>query len=482
MAAAIEEGDPGSADQNAALIAEHLEAAGDLRAAVGWHMRAGNWSLSRDRAAARVSWQRARQLADGLPAVDPHRMAMQIAPLTLLCGTGWLAGGSVNDSAFQELRELCEASGDKASLAMGMAGLVMALAGHNRLREASQLASELTALTEAIGNPTLTVALLLSANNAKSEIGEMTEALRLAQRVIDLADGDPTMGNNVMGSPLALAIAMRGFNRLCLGIEGWRSDADEAITLAASVDPTTHVSAVMYKYVLAVPIGALPADPDALGETADALRIAEQASDVFTLALAQLTRGLVMVHSPHRREGFDLLAQARDAALKEGFSMNALSIVDPALAREKARNGDLDGAIELVRTAIDYMFETCAKLSHGIATTVLVESLLDPAAMATCKKRRMPSTGWQPYPLTPVTFCTNFRCFGYRGWWRVRGAMKSLTASSWNATAPKRRRLASNRSSPRRASAKALRVRSSRSSSATGCCAHRQLRRAESSR
>lgn len=302
---------------------------------------------------------------------------MQIAPLTLLCGTGWLAGGSVNDSAFQELRELCEASGDKASTAMGMAGLVMALAGHNRLREASQLASELTALTEAIGNPTLTVAFLLSANYATSEIGEMTEALRLAQRVIDLADGDPTMGNNVMGSSLALAIAMRGFNRLCLGIEGWRSDADEAITLAASVDPTTHVSAVMYKYVLAVPIGALPADPDALGETADALRIAEQASDVFTLALAQLTRGLVMVHSPHRREGFDLLAQARDAALKEGFSMNALSIVDPALAREKARNGDLDGAIELVRTAIDYMFETCAKLSHGIATTVLVESLLD---------------------------------------------------------------------------------------------------------
>ena len=45
----------------------------------------------------------------------------------------------------------------------------------------------------------------------------MTEALRLAQRVIDLAEGDPTKGNLVMGSALALAIAMRGFNRLCLG-------------------------------------------------------------------------------------------------------------------------------------------------------------------------------------------------------------------------------------------------------------------------
>ena len=377
VAAAIEDGDSGSADQNAALIAEHLEAAGDLRAAFGWQMRAGNWSINRDLAAARVSWQRARQLTDRLPAADPDRVAMQIAPLTLLCGTVWLAGGSVTDSSFEELRELCEKSGDKASLAMGMAGLVMALAGRNRLREASHLASELTALVEAIGNPTLTVALLLSANYAKTEIGEMTEAMRLAQRVIDLAGGDLTMGDIVMGSPLALAIAMRGFNRLCLGIEGWRSDADEAITLAATVDPKTYLSAVMYKYVLAVPIGALSADPDALRETAHALRIAEQCGDAFTLALARLTRGLVLVYGSHPQAGFVLLAQTRNAALEEGFSMNALSLVDPAIAREKVRNGDLDGAIELLRTAIDYMFETGAKLSHGVATTVLVESLLD---------------------------------------------------------------------------------------------------------
>src|SRR5262249_633256 len=161
---------------------------------------------------------------------------------------------------------------------------VMALAGRNRLREASQLASELTTLIDAIGNPALTVALLLSANYAKTEVGEMTEALRLAQPVIDLTERHPTKANLLMGSPLALALAMRGFNRLCLGINGWRSDADVAITLAAPVDPKTHVSAIMYKYVLAVPNGALPADRDALRETADGLRIAEQVGDVFTLA------------------------------------------------------------------------------------------------------------------------------------------------------------------------------------------------------
>ena len=41
VAVAIEQQEPNSADENAALIAEHLEAAGDLQAAFDWHMRAG---------------------------------------------------------------------------------------------------------------------------------------------------------------------------------------------------------------------------------------------------------------------------------------------------------------------------------------------------------------------------------------------------------------------------------------------------------
>ena len=86
LAAAIEARDPASADENAALIAEHLEAAGDLHAAYGWHMRAATWATNRDIAAARLSWERARTIADALPADDPDRAAMRIAPRTMLCG------------------------------------------------------------------------------------------------------------------------------------------------------------------------------------------------------------------------------------------------------------------------------------------------------------------------------------------------------------------------------------------------------------
>jgi predicted ATPase len=86
LAAAIEQRDPASADENAALIAEHLEAAGDLLSAYTWHMRAGAWATNRDIGAARLSWERATRIADALPAEDPHRAAMRIAPRTMLCG------------------------------------------------------------------------------------------------------------------------------------------------------------------------------------------------------------------------------------------------------------------------------------------------------------------------------------------------------------------------------------------------------------
>jgi len=53
----LETRDPESADENAALIAEH-SSGGDLPAAFAWHMRAGAWLNFRDIKAGRLSWQR----------------------------------------------------------------------------------------------------------------------------------------------------------------------------------------------------------------------------------------------------------------------------------------------------------------------------------------------------------------------------------------------------------------------------------------
>ncbi len=234
LAAAIEA--RGSADENAALIAEHVEAAGDLHAAFDWHMRAGTWSAFRDMGAAQTSWRRAQQVADRLPRDDPERLTMAIAPRTLLCAQAYRVGGSGADTGFEELHELCTAAADRQSLAIGMAGLMTCQAMQANRREASRLADELVELLEAIGDPTLTVALAYAAMLPKHETAEMADVLRFAQLVIDLAENDPAKGNLVFESPLTLAITVRGLARSCLGISGWKYDFDRAITTARAHD------------------------------------------------------------------------------------------------------------------------------------------------------------------------------------------------------------------------------------------------------
>ena len=139
VAAAIEQQEADSVDENAALIGEHLEAAGDLRAAYRWHMRAATWLTNRDITAAQTSWRRARQVADRLPDDDPDRLSMRITPRTLLCASAWRVGGSGAHTGFDELRDVCTAAGDQRSLAIGMTGLVMEHLLNARRREASRL-------------------------------------------------------------------------------------------------------------------------------------------------------------------------------------------------------------------------------------------------------------------------------------------------------------------------------------------------------
>jgi class 3 adenylate cyclase len=384
VAAAIESGDPAAADENAALIAEHLEAAGDLPAGYGWHMRAAAWATNRDIAAARLSWERARKIADALPAEDPNRAAMRIAPRTMLCGIAWRVHMNVAGDRFDELRELCTAAGDKASLAIAMAGLVMDHAYHARLREASQLASEAMALIESLGDSTLTVGLTPFLVYAKMESAEWCDMLRWSQTVIDLADGDPSKGNLIFGSPLASAFTQRAIARYCLGRPGWRDDLRHGLAMARTTDPMSYATVVGFVYIAGIPLGVLRPDDRALREIEDALRIAERSGDDHALSTARMTLGLALVHrhtDAQRDRGQTLLAEVSEVLLRQGQHLADLPIVEVYSARERARRADRDDAIPLIRATTDHLFREGQLLMWGVpATGVLVETLLDRGA------------------------------------------------------------------------------------------------------
>jgi class 3 adenylate cyclase len=384
LAAAIQERDPDSVDKNAALIAEHLESAGDLHAAYGWHMRAAAWSTNRDLDAARLSFERARRIADALPAHDPDQLAMRIAPRTMLCATDFSAR-AVQESRgrFAELRELCSAAGDKVSLAIAMTGLVTELCYVGRTREASRLASEQMALLESIGDPTLTMGLAFAALTMWGIAGEFGEILRWSQTVVDLADGDPAMGAGFgFGSPLAAALAWRGAARWWLGRPGWRQDHHDAVAMARNSDPTTLACVVAWTYGLEIQFGVLRADDSALRASEEAMQTAEGTSNNVAMSMAKYTLGVALLNrdaAADRRRGLELMVQARDM-WREGVPY-LVPVTEVWAARERARRGDRDAAIAVMRQAVDELHQAGRLGAYAVwGTSVLVETLLERGA------------------------------------------------------------------------------------------------------
>jgi hypothetical protein len=383
LATAIQERAPGSVEENAALIAEHLDSAGELHAAYGWHMRAAAWSTNRDITAARVSWERARLIADSLPADDPDQLSMRIAPRTMLCATDWL-GRTMQESRgrFAELRQLCSAAGDNVSLAIGMTGLATELLYAGRSRDGSRLASEQMALLESIGDPNLTIGLAFIAFASWFATGEFGEILRWSQTIIDLAAGDPTKGAGFgMGSPLAIAVAFRGVARWWLGRPGWRQDLYDAVAMARNSDPATLGVVVTWTCGLGICYGVLRADDSALRVVEEAGQAALRASSDIAVIFTEYALGVALLcrdAAADRRRGLELTLQAR---MWQGGRMPSLVPVTELLAaREIAKGDDRDAAITDMRKAVDEL-QRDERLGYGVwGTGVLVETLLDRGA------------------------------------------------------------------------------------------------------
>ena len=82
-----------------------------------------------------------------------------------------------------------------------------------------------------------------------------------------------------------------------------------------------------------------------------------------------------------RDRGQTLLAEVGDEFLRRGYLLCDLPIVEVYVARERARRGDRDEAIPLMRAAVDHLFREGRLPVWGPAATgVLVETLLDRGA------------------------------------------------------------------------------------------------------
>ena len=280
---------------------------------------------------------------------------------------------------------MCSAAGDKVSLAIGMTGPVAELGYAGRSREASRLASEQMALLESIGDPTLTMGLAMIGFTVWCDAGEFGELLRWSQTVIDLAAGDPVKGAGFgMGSPLAMALTWRGVARWWLGRPGWRQDLDDAVAMARrSNHPGVFAIVVTGTYSWAIHFGVLRADDSAVRVIEEGVQTAEATSNDVALAVAEYGLGVVLLSrdaAADRHRGLELLGQYRGIALHRQVGLQMLPVIELWAGRERARRGERDAAIAVMRKAVDELHQAGRPFWGVWGTGVLVQTLLERGA------------------------------------------------------------------------------------------------------
>src|SRR6185312_10983666 len=134
---------------------------------------------------------------------------------------------------------------------------------------------------------------------------------------------------------------------------------------------------LLYKY-FGLTNGWLVSDPACLRETEDAVELGERFGDEYTLACARCVHGLVLVQEDGRQrtKGFELLAQAREAALDRRTAVVCVPMIDLERAKELVRQGDLDAAIALLQSIVDEESANGGILFRGAAVALLVETLV----------------------------------------------------------------------------------------------------------
>jgi adenylate cyclase len=375
LAAAIEARDAvAAADETAALIATHLEAAGELAEAYRWHLRAAEWLRPRDLAAARTQWESARTIADQLPDDHDDLIAMRIAPRTMLMSTTFFVGDDVDtDERYREFRDLTMQTGDLTSLAIGTAGRIWSCAvNDNRVPEAAALASELEEMVGATDCDAATKSIILiSLAYARFASCDFDAALRVIDAILALPREEMTV-------ELAIADTLCGMIEICLGdSEQGRRHLREGNEQARVLPPVSYAAVLAYWATFAA-VGMYQAH-DLVDEMRDVLRRAESFGDIFGIIAAQWAYGtaLLRAEKPLHDEAIDVLERARATIQKHRVFTFALAIIGADLAIDAARKGQRDEAINDLRAMVSLHMGSGSRVFVGCPSEALVELLID---------------------------------------------------------------------------------------------------------
>ena len=269
---------PERLDEQAPLVAQHWESAGEALEGARWNARAATWIGTGDPAQSLGHWRKVRELADSLPESE-EAAALGLGARIFSLQYAWRLGVSHEEAEelFNEAERLASKAGDVRARAI-LLSVYAGIRGINDgdMRDFARLGRESVALAEETGDPTLYMTVAGAPSYALFQTGKIREGVAILDRAIELADGDPTVAAGIsVGCPLAYCLMFKGGNLSYLGqLEEAGELIERGMQLAREHD---DIETVGWGHMWSVWLAYFVGDPDAaLGHAQQALEIAEQ--------------------------------------------------------------------------------------------------------------------------------------------------------------------------------------------------------------
>jgi adenylate cyclase len=382
VARALAELFPDRADEYAALVAFHLERAGDLLAAAQSHVRAAMWIGAKDPNQAYRSWMKVRELVIDQPRseqVDWLRMAA--------CGQivnfGWREGLPAEDARlyFEEAKELALAAGNMRANAMMHAGFGRLLAVRGSADDYVAKVTEGIELAKQAEDPSLEVMLTAGLCQALRLSGRLTRALEVNIEATNRAHEVNKYHRTVLGFEIEPWLtALRGQLLIMLG-QG--DDARSYLDRVIQMD-TEHINASdhMVPSISYVDLAWVEDDVRLAEQHAErATSIATRSGNPYLLTYAMAGRGLSLIVAGKYSVAVDELNAALDFARrrKAGLEYEPRMLAD--LANAYRLKGDFVAAVRAADEAIEVSTIRHTRVAESFARTLRARILFASGAL-----------------------------------------------------------------------------------------------------
>ena len=219
VARAIEARNPDDLDEQAALLAHHWDEAADALQAAHWHMRAAGWAGVLDAAEAMRHLRCVLEATTALPDSEEVRTLSLQASGEIL-SLGWRGGVTIAEmeAAFDAGRAAAEKAGDTNLLARLYTNYSAVLVHRDRPAEAVRVAGDALGFAERSGDLGLLQAVRVNCAWCYVLTSQLQEGLAMIETVEGDATGNPRLGFDVLQySPSLAALCAKSNVLMALG-------------------------------------------------------------------------------------------------------------------------------------------------------------------------------------------------------------------------------------------------------------------------